>query len=82
MPDKAGLAMRIGNAKGVEVTVDGKAVPAHRWSICFASGVVLDPREILAASPGAAARNSAPRSDPSFAAAPGNALYGAAYRFP
>jgi cytoskeleton protein RodZ len=53
MPDKAGLTMRVGNAKGVEVSVDGKALPGPQVVDLLRKTVAIDPREILAAGAGA-----------------------------
>jgi cytoskeleton protein RodZ len=49
MPDKAGLTMRVGNAKGVEVSVDGKTLPSPQVVDLLRKTVAIDPREILAA---------------------------------
>lgn len=49
MPDKPGLTMRVGNAKGVEVSVDGKPLPAPQVVDLLRKTVAIDPREILAA---------------------------------
>lgn len=52
LPDKAGLAMRVGNAKGLEVSVDGKIVPSAQVIDLLRKTVAIDPREILAAGGG------------------------------
>ncbi|MGH7125962.1 MAG: helix-turn-helix domain-containing protein [Stellaceae bacterium] len=54
LPDKGGLSMRVGNAKGVEVSVDGKVVPSAQVVDLLRKTVAIDPREILTA--GAAAK--------------------------
>lgn len=53
LPDKAGLTMRVGNAKGVEVSIDGKVVPSAQVVDLLRKTVAIDPREILAAGSGA-----------------------------
>jgi cytoskeleton protein RodZ len=53
MPDKPGLTMRVGNAKGVEVSVDGKPLPSPQVIDLLRRTVAIDPREILAAGAGA-----------------------------
>jgi cytoskeleton protein RodZ len=53
MPDKAGLSMRVGNAKGVEVSVDGKVLTSTQVVDLLRKTVAIDPREILAAGGGA-----------------------------
>jgi cytoskeleton protein RodZ len=50
IPDKAGLSMRVGNAKGVEVSVDGKVLPGPQVVDLLRKTVAIDPREILTAS--------------------------------
>ena len=49
MPDKAGLTMRVGNAKGLEVSVDGKILPGPQAVDLLRKTVAIDPRGILAA---------------------------------
>ena len=41
--------MRVGNAKGVEVSVDGKVLPSPQVVDLLRKTVAIDPREILAA---------------------------------
>jgi len=53
MPDKPGLTMRVGNAKGLEVSVDGKPLVGPRVVDLLRKTVAIDPREILAAGAGA-----------------------------
>jgi hypothetical protein len=53
MPDKPGLTMRVGNAKGVEVSVDGKSIPGPQVVDLLRKTVAIDTREILAAGSGA-----------------------------
>ncbi len=53
MPDKPGLTMRVGNAKGVEVSVDGKPLPGQQVIDLLRRTVAIDPRELLAAGGGA-----------------------------
>lgn len=53
LPDKGGLAMRVGNAKGVEVSVDGKIVPSAQVVDLLRKTVAIDPKDILAAGAGA-----------------------------
>jgi len=52
IPDKAGLSMRVGNAKGVEVSVDGKAVAGPQVVDLLRKTVAIDPRQILVAGGG------------------------------
>lgn len=49
LPDKSGLSMRVGNAKGVEVSVDGKVLPSAQVVDLLRKTVAIDPREILTA---------------------------------
>jgi cytoskeleton protein RodZ len=49
LPDKAGLSMRVGNAKGVEVSVDGRVLPSTQVVDLLRKTVAIDPREILTA---------------------------------
>jgi cytoskeleton protein RodZ len=49
MPDKSGLTMRVGNAKGVEVSVDGRPLAGPQIVDLLRKTVAIDPREILAA---------------------------------
>jgi cytoskeleton protein RodZ len=49
MLDKAGLTMRVGNAKGVEVSVDGKVLPSSQVIDLLRKTVAIDPRQILTA---------------------------------
>ena len=49
MPDKAGLTMRVGNAKGVEVSVDGKILASPQVIDLLRKTVAIDPRQILTA---------------------------------
>ncbi len=53
MPDKPGLTMRVGNAKGLEVSVDGKPLTGPQVVDLLRKTVAIDPREILAAGAGA-----------------------------
>ena len=53
MPDKPGLTMRVGNAKGVEVSVDGKLLVGPQVVDLLRKTVAIDPRQILAAGAGA-----------------------------
>jgi len=53
MPDKAGLTMRVGNAKGLEVSVDGRLLTGPQVVDLLRKTVAIDPREILAAGGGA-----------------------------
>lgn len=53
MPDKPGLTMRVGNAKGLEVSVDGRPVVGPQVVDLLRKTVAIDPREILAAGAGA-----------------------------
>jgi cytoskeletal protein RodZ len=53
MPDKAGLTMRVGNAKGLEVSVDGRPLVGPQVVDLLRKTVAIDPREILAAGAGA-----------------------------
>lgn len=53
MPDKPGLTMRVGNAKGLEVSVDGKPLAGQQVVDLLRKTVAIDPREILAAGGGA-----------------------------
>ncbi len=48
IPDKAGLSMRVGNAKGVEVSVDGKVVAGPQVVDLLRKTVAIDPRQLLA----------------------------------
>jgi hypothetical protein len=50
MPDKGGLTMRVGNAKGVEVSVDGKVLPGSQVVDLLRKTVAIDPRQILVAA--------------------------------
>jgi len=50
LPDKSGLSMRVGNAKGVEVSVDGKVLPSAQVVDLLRKTVAIDPREILTAA--------------------------------
>lgn len=52
LPDKLGLSMRVGNAKGVEVAVDGKVLPGPQVVELLRKTVAIDPREILTAGAG------------------------------
>jgi cytoskeleton protein RodZ len=54
MPDKPGLTMRVGNAKGLEVSVDGRPLVGPQVVDLLRKTVAIDPRAILAA--GAAAK--------------------------
>jgi cytoskeleton protein RodZ len=47
-PDKSGLTMRVGNAAGLEVQVDGKVVPGLGGIGVVRHNVVLDPQKLLA----------------------------------
>jgi len=47
-PDKGGLTMRVGNAAGLDVEVDGKAAPALGGVGVVRRNVVLDPQKLLA----------------------------------
>jgi len=47
-PDKAGLTMRVGNAAGLDVEVDGKMAPALGGTGVVRHNVVLDPQKLLA----------------------------------
>lgn len=53
LPDKGGLSMRVGNAKGVEVSVDGKVIPSAQVVDLLRKTVAIDPRGILAVGAGA-----------------------------
>ena len=55
MPDKPGLTMRVGNAKGLEVSVDGRLLVGPQVVDLLRKTVAIDPRAILAA--GAAAKS-------------------------
>jgi cytoskeletal protein RodZ len=49
LADKPGLTMRIGNTKGIEVTIDGKPLPSPVAADLLRRGVVnLDAKELLA----------------------------------
>ncbi|HKF71961.1 MAG TPA: RodZ domain-containing protein [Stellaceae bacterium] len=50
LPDKSGLSMRVGNAKGIEVSVDGKVLPSAQVVDLLRKTVAVDPREILTAA--------------------------------
>jgi len=54
MPDKPGLTMRVGNAKGLEVSVDGRSLVGTQVVDLLRKTAAIDPRAILAA--GAAAK--------------------------
>ncbi|HTZ76855.1 MAG TPA: RodZ domain-containing protein [Stellaceae bacterium] len=47
-PDKPGLTMRVGNAAGIEVEVDGKPAPSLGGVGVVRHNVVLDPQKLLA----------------------------------
>jgi hypothetical protein len=53
IPDKTGLTMRVGNAKGVEVSVDGRPLAGPQIVDLLRKTIAIDPREILAAGAGA-----------------------------
>ena len=53
MPDKSGLTMRVGNAKGLEVSVDGRPLVGPQVVDLLRKTVAIDPREILTAGAGA-----------------------------
>ena len=49
LPDKPGLTMRIGNTRGIEVTIDGKQLPSRLAADLLHHVVAnLDAQELLA----------------------------------
>jgi len=52
VPDRPGITMRTGNAGGIEITVDGKAVRAIGRNGAIRRGVTLDPQALISGSAG------------------------------
>jgi cytoskeleton protein RodZ len=52
VPDRPGITMRTGNAGGIEITVDGKAVPAIGRSGAIRRGLTLDPQALASGNAG------------------------------
>jgi cytoskeleton protein RodZ len=50
VPDKPGLSLRVGNAKGIEVTVDGKSVTNPAVLEILRRAGFVEPKDLLAAA--------------------------------
>jgi cytoskeleton protein RodZ len=48
VPERPGVSMRIGNAGGLEITVDGKTAPALGPAGAVRRDVALDPEKLMA----------------------------------
>ena len=48
VPDRAGASMRVGNAGGLEITVDGKTTPPLGPTGAVRRDVALDPEALMA----------------------------------